>query len=105
MSAQHELLGALKDLESDLKHSGRSTCAIVYLEAANASDEHRRVLQALSESGNVINYSQNICDQRFLEGSGYQIETIGMTREMMINTLAGKLVLPRDTKFNITSRR
>ena len=105
MSAQHALLGALKDLESDLRASGRSTCAIVYLEGVNASDDVRRVLQTLSESGNVINYSQNICDQRFLEGSDYRIESIGMTREMMINTLAGKLVLPPGVKFNITSRR
>lgn len=105
MSAQQKLLGALKDLESDLRLSGHSTCAIVYLEAANASDDVRSVLQALSEAGNVINYSQDMCDQRFLEGSQYRIETIGMTREVMIGTLAGKLVLPKETKFRITSKR
>lgn len=105
MSAQHALLGALKELESDLRLTGRSTSAIVYLDGVNASEGVRKVLESLSEVGNVINYSQNLVDMRFLEGSDYRIEDIHMTNETMIDTIAGKLVLPKGTKFNITSRR
>lgn len=105
MSAQHALLGALKELESDLRMAGRSTSAIVYLDSVNASEGVRKVLESLSEVGNVINYSQNLVDMRFLEGSDYRIEDIRMTNETMIDTIAGKLVLPKGTKFNITSRR
>lgn len=105
MSAQQTLLVALKELEGDLAVTGRGTGGIVYMDAPNASEGVRRVLESLSEVGNVVNYSQNICDVRFLEGSDYRIDEISMTRESMINTLAGKLVLPKGTKFNITSRR
>lgn len=75
------------------------------MDSPKASEEVRRVLQTLSENGNVINYSLNCCDMRYLEGSEYRLEQIRMTGETMIDTLAGKLVLPFDTKYRITSKR
>lgn len=105
MPAQHKLLESLKELESDLRLQGVGTCGIVYLDKENVRDEVRRVGETLRELGGVIHYSQNCVDSRFLEGSDYRLETISMTGEVMIGTMVGKLVLPKSTKYRITSKR
>lgn len=105
MPTQHALIESLKDLESDLVHAGVSSCAIVYLDAQNASDDVRRVLQEIRAVNNTINYSQGVCDLRYLEGSDYRLENNSLTRETSIVTIAGKLIVPPAVKYRITSKR
>lgn len=102
---QAQLLDALNELECDLKHCGVGTGAIIYPGAVNAPEGVQGVYKAIEEIGSVIHYSQNCVDGRFVEGSNYRIETIAMTGEVMISTLAGKLVLPRSTRLHFMSKR
>jgi uncharacterized protein YjeT (DUF2065 family) len=104
-SQQKSLITAIKELESDLRLQGVQTCGIVYLEGENPREELRRVSQALFDVGSVINYSQNCVESRYLEGTDYRLEDIKFTGEIMINTSVGKIVLPKQTKYRITSKR
>lgn len=105
MHIQQPLVVALKELEADLRHSGVSSCAIIYPHSPNVSDAVRRVYEALRDVGNLIHYSQNCVEMRYIEGTNYLLETISMARETVISTIAGKLVLPSGTKYRITSKR
>lgn len=105
MPAQQTLIAALKELESELRLQGVGTYGIVYLEGEKSREELRRVGEALLQVGSIINYSQNCVDARFLEGTDYRLESITMTEEVMIATMVGKLVLPKNTKYRITSKR
>lgn len=105
MSAQVALLNALKDLEGDLRLGGVTSCAIVYLDDPKAPEGVRRVLEEVQKIQGSIHYSQNCVDAQYLEGSDYRLEVMKMTRETMIVTLVGRLVLPAKTTYRITSRR
>jgi hypothetical protein len=99
------LLDALKELEGDLSHYGVSRGGIFYKDSPNAPEGTSKVYEAIAQLGSVIHFSQNCVDGRFVEGSDYRLETISMTGEVMINTLVGKLVLPRGTRLHFMSKR
>lgn len=99
------LLEALRELEGDLSHYSVQRGGIFYRDSANAPEGAGKVYDAISQLGSVIHFSQNCVDGRFVEGSDYRLETIAMTGEVMINTLVGKLVVPRGTRLHFMSKR
>jgi len=99
------LLDALRELEGDLSHYGVRSGAIIYKDSANVPEGAGKVYDAIAKLGSVIHFSQNCVDGRFVEGSDYRLETISMTGEVMINTLVGKLVIPRGTRLHFMSKR
>lgn len=105
MPAQQQIIEALKELESDLRHSGISSGAIIYPDSQRLPEGARAVFESLSKLEGALDYSQNCVDARFIEGSDYRLESISMTGEVMINTLAGKLVLPKGIKLRLMSKR
>lgn len=104
MTAQLPVISALNELEGDLGRFGVSSGAIIHPESNTAQSVAREVYAALNALGS-LNYSLGVCDLMYVEGTNHRLERIRFTGETMINTMAGKLIIPPNVKLRCTSRR